>query len=406
MIKVKRGDKEIYLKDESSVENGDEVIREADDVTVAEKLLDEKIGSLAKTIVEAMGKKDIATHKDTAVVERSVIETDPVMRKMRPFVKLSTPMEQFVKDFKQFVKTGITPAHLKAMTEGTDTAGGFTVPEEFQSEVIRYATQSGIVRARARVVPMVSDRVSWPKLDQDAASDNDHFAGVLFYDLDEGDTGTESAPRFGRITLVAKKAMGLTVISNELLEDSAVNIANFLVSLFGEAWAWKEDKDALQGTGVGKPLGVINAPDRKIVTRNTASRIKRQDIFAMEKALPAQYDAGAIWLTTKAGREQLLLADAEASGALLFQPNLRDGFPQTLLGKPFIVVDDKLLPAVGSVGDIVLGNFSHYFIGDKGDLRIEASTHDRFRQDETVIRSVRRRDGQPAFQDAFVTLTT
>jgi HK97 family phage major capsid protein len=412
MIKVKRGEKEIYLKDESALEKGDELIdKNVDDEELkgAQALLDVSIGKLADSIkdsIEASQKTIIASTKDVVSAEKSVLETDVLVRRMKPFVKLSPSMESFVKDFKSFVKTGILPSTFKAMSEGTDTAGGFTVPEEFQAEVIRYSTVGGIIRPRARVVPMSSDKVSWPKLDQDTATDNDHFAGVLFYELDEAETATESTPRFGRITLSAKKAVGLTVISNELLEDSAVNIANFIVSLFGEAWAWKEDKDFLRGTGVGQPLGVINAADRKQVTRTTSSRIKHLDVFAMDKALPAQHDAGAVWLTTKAGREQLLIADRESTTNLFFQPNLRDGYPQTLLGKPFIVVDDNMLPALGSVGDIVLGNFSRYFIGDRGGMRVDTSIHDKFREDQVVIRTIRRRDGQPAFQDAFVTLTT
>ena len=64
---------------------------------------------------------------------------------------------------------------------------------------------------------------------------------------------------------------------------------------------------------------------------------------------------------------------------------------------------DKL-PPVGTKGDIVLGNLSAYFIGDRGGLQIASSIHDKFRNDETVFRFVKRTDGQCALSTAFVVL--
>jgi HK97 family phage major capsid protein len=301
---------------------------------------------------------------------------------------------------------GIPVSMQKALNEGDDSEGGYTVPEEFSNEVIRYASEASVVRARARVFNMTRDIYSAPKLDQDSVGDGDHFGGVVFYYTAESGTGTESAPRFGKVKLEAKKLVGLTVATDELLEDSAVNIANFLVSLFGEALGFKEDIDFLQGTGMGKPLGVINAAGITSVTRNTANRIKYQDILGMEQNLLSAFDRNSVWMTTKAGRGQIVQIQVDTTSALVFQPSLRDGYPDTLLGRPFIVVDNAKLPALGTTGDILLGDFSQYYIGDRGAMKVSSSIHDRFRQDETVFKFVKRFDGQPAIPKAFVKLTT
>jgi len=370
-----------------------------------EKILDKKLGDLTEEI------KREKTSNKSETLERSLMQTDSILRSKKPFIELSTKMEAFVKDMKVLARGGMPQSLLKAndkaLGEDDDTAGGFLVPEEFNSEVIRYATESAIVRPRARVFPMARDILTLPTLDQSS----DKFGGVDLHWIGESVLKVESQPKFGKIVLNSKKLIGLCPTSDELLADSAVNLANFLVTLFGEAIAYEEDKQFLTGDGMGKPLGIINCPGATCVVRTTASKIQFADILAMYGDLPAWADPRAIWMTTKAGMEQLLQIRSgvwdgtnidETAGSLLVMPNLTAGLPPTLLGKP-IVLTDKL-PALGTKGDFILGDLSSYFIGDRGALQVTSSIHDRFRYDETVFRFVKRVDGQCAVGSAFVVL--
>ena len=45
-------------------------------------------------------------------------------------------------------------ANICYLNEGTNTEGGYMVPEEFAREVFRVATEAGIVRKYARIIPM------------------------------------------------------------------------------------------------------------------------------------------------------------------------------------------------------------------------------------------------------------
>ncbi len=342
------------------------------------------------------------------VTEKSVIETDPTLRKQRPFVSLSPKMVSFVNDIKSLAR-GETPTSLKkTMTEGIDTDGGFLVPEEFNAEVIRHATESAVVRPRARVLSMARDLLSMPVLDQS----EDQFAGIELHWISEGDLKEDSNPTFTKLTLQVKELIGLVPVSDSLLADSAVNLANFLVSLFGEAIAYEEDKQFLTGNGMGKPLGIIEG-SCNLVHRETEDHITYEDLKHMMTALPAWADSGAVWLTTKAGLEELLdiksgVYDGEAidetKGFPLLLPgfNLANGVPPTVLGYSVILTDK--LPALGTKGDICLANLGYYYIGDRGPLAVASSMHDRFRYNETTFRFVKRVDGQPAICDAFVVL--
>ena len=280
--------------------------------------------------------------------------------------------------------------------------------EEFNSEVIRYETESSVVRPRARVWNMTREKWYAPKLDQNTTTDTANtgavdYAGIMFYYPGESGLKVESEPRFGRVLLTAQKLIGLTAVTDELLEDSAVNLANYLVALFGEGLAYFEDYKFLNGSGSGEPLGIITCTTITSVARKTSSRILVEDIFAMDKNLPAWADRNAVVLTTKAGIEQLRLISIESTTSkVVFQENLREGVPSTLMGKPVIVTDK--LPAVGTRGDIIFADLSKYYIGDRGALQVASSIHDRFRYDETVFRLVKRHDGQPAIPQGFVVL--
>jgi len=382
----------------------EETPAEGEDVSEVKGFIEKKLETLFKQIKDNPAEKSF-NYKEQPTLTRSVMETDVQMRKIRPFVKLSPTMEQFVSDIRKIAKGEVVKA---ALNEGSTTSGGYTVPEEFNAEVIRYETETSVVRPRARVWNMTREKWYAPKLDQNTTTDSANtgaidFAGIMFYYPGESGLKVETEPRFGRVLLTAQKLIGLTAVTDELLEDSAVNLANYLVSLFGEGLAYFEDYKFLNGSGSDEPLGIVTCTTITSVARKTSTRILVEDIFAMDKNLPAWADRNAVVLTTKAGIEQLRLISIESTTSkVVFQENLREGVPSTLMGKPVIVTDK--LPAVGTRGDIIFADLSRYYIGDRGALQVASSIHDRFRYDETVFRLVKRHDGQPAIPQAFVVL--
>ena len=402
---------EIEVDDDKALEDGEEEIEtpgetegeETEEEKQIGKALDTKIDRIVKAIRQTPSTKVLETLPEES--NKSVLEINPMIRRFKPFVKLSDNMEKFVHDIKILAKGGMVS---RALQESDDTTGGFLVPEEFQAEVIRFATEAAIVRPRARTIPMKSNTLTLPKLDQS----NYKFAGIeIKWEGDEGDLKEESQPKFGRITLKLGKMIGLCPVSDDLLNDSAINLANFLVGIFGEAIAYEEDKQFLMGNGMKKPLGIVNCGTS--APRATASKIQYEDLKDMMAALPAWADSGAVWLTTKAGLHQIMdiksgiytgAAVDQTEGFPLFLPgfNIAGGVPTTVFGYPMLLTDK--LPPVGTKGDIILGNLSAYYIGEKGGLEVTSSIHDRFRYDETTFRFVKRVDGQCALGNAFVIL--
>jgi len=71
----------------------------------------------------------------------------------------------------------------------------------------------------------------------------------------------------------------------------------------------------------------------------------------------------------------------------------------TLFGRPVIPIEQ--CSALGTTGDVILGDFSKYLLADKGGVQTDISMHVRFIYDESCYRFVYRCAGQPMLASAI-----
>ena len=273
-----------------------------------------------------------------------------------------------------------------------------------------YDAEDTLVWARSTVWPMNGEKIQFPKLNQnpdvqDAGFDN--FAGVTFGWVEEGGEKPETEPTFGMVEMIVHELAGYTEITNTLLDDSVINLVNYLTRMFRAAWYWYTDKAFIQGTGGKQPLGILNDPSILSVFRQTADTIEVQDVLNMESRMPAVFDSNAVWFITKQGRAALRGQSVSSSSKELvlqeMYSDLAKGYDMTILGKPAYLADGKI-PALGSSGDLILGTWTWYYIGFRQDFSMDSSRHFKFRNNRTALRCSGRLDGQAAIPQAFVAL--
>jgi HK97 family phage major capsid protein len=134
----------------------------------------------------------------------------------------------------------------KTVNEGTNEQGGALVPPEFDPMLIRLIETYGVIRQAARISPMASETKAQPR----------RTGGVTTYWIGEGQTITPSNPTYDNINLVAKKLVALAVISSEINEDAAINVADELAFEIGYAFALAEDQAAFNGDGTSTYGGI------------------------------------------------------------------------------------------------------------------------------------------------------
>ena len=118
--------------------------------------------------------------------------------------------------------------------------------------------------------------------------------------------------------MIVHELAGYTEVTNTLLDDSFINLINYLTRLFRAAWYWYTDKSFLDGTGGKQPLGIYNDPSILSVNRAVAGDVTFDDILRMDSRLPAMYDNGSVWFISKRVREKIR-GEKDDNGALLLK---------------------------------------------------------------------------------------
>ena len=110
-----------------------------------------------------------------------------------------------------------------ALSIGEDTEGGYTVPDEFERQLIHGLEENNIFRRMAHVIRTASGTRKIPIA-------NDVMEASW---IDEGEAIPETNTRFAQTTLSAYKLGTMIKASNELLHDSAFDIAAYIADRFG-----------------------------------------------------------------------------------------------------------------------------------------------------------------------------
>ena len=291
---------------------------------------------------------------------------------------------------------------VKAHTEGVNTAGGFLVPDEFETELISLREQFGVFRREARVRPMSSDTLRVPRR---SATLTASFVG-------EATAGTESTQTFESVLLVAKKAMVLTTVSNELNEDAFVNLADDVAGEIAYAFAKKEDECGFVGDGSNTYGGIQGiVPKLEAGTEgyqffetaagiNFASELTDEIVSSFMALLPAYADTPNTKLymhksTWHAGFERLLISAGGTSGR-----EYADGYrgQPTFLGYPVVFTQTMTNAAPEVTADGIIAVFGDLTqaasFGDRRQttIQISDSALNAFEQDELAIRGTERFD--------------
>jgi HK97 family phage major capsid protein len=302
--------------------------------------------------------------------------------------------------------SSFNPWQKAALAESSGVAGGYIVPPQFYDQLLAIAAEQTTFRNYAFVQPMASATLQFPFLDittVQAAGTSPFFGGVKANWTAEAQTRTETEPQFKMMELKAHELSGYSVSSNVLLQDAVFGLEKFLMVLFGNAVGWYEEYAFLQGNGVGKPLGVINANAAINVTRNQTGHFTFADISSMlANLLPASYSR-AHWYCSPTVVADLLQLKDGSNRAIFISIDQGATKPPVwkLLNLPVHITEK--VPALGTLGDVCLVDPSLYVIGDRMSLEIAASEHVNFLANQMTWRFVQRVDGQP-WMDKKVTL--
>lgn len=286
---------------------------------------------------------------------------------------------------------------LRALVEGTDSEGGYLVPEELRTEVFRILPDVTVMRKLARVLPMSTDTL---KLNTNTAKPTAYWTA-------EYQSKSTTSAEFGQVVLSPNDLVCLLPISEQLLADANINLVNFIVQLFSEAMGAAEDKAFFTGSGSGQPRG-INQESITQRTPNGASP-SLDDIIDLIDAIPqGALRSNSIAFVGNRSVKRAFRKVKDTTGDYIW----RDGkggvggggesirLPDTLYGYPFYEQND--LPD----RQLYFGDWSNYIIGDRQTMSVSTTTEggESWRRNSMEIKAVERVDGRAVLLKPFAKL--
>ena len=242
-----------------------------------------------------------------------------------------------------------------ALQVGTDSEGGYLVPDEFERTLIEALQEENIFRQLATLITTSSGDRKIPVV----AS-----KGTASW-VDEEGAIPESDDAFGQVSIGAYKLATMIKVAEELISDSVFNLEQYIAKEFGRRIGSKEEEAFFIGDGTGKPTGIFNATGGAGVgiTAASATALTIDEIMDLFYSLKAPYRKNAAFVTNDT-TVKVIRKLKDGNGQYLWQPSVTAGQPDTLLNRP--VKTSAYVPAIEAAAKtIAFGDFSYYWLADR-----------------------------------------
>jgi HK97 family phage major capsid protein len=250
---------------------------------------------------------------------------------------------------------GLEPNVRNALQVGTDSEGGYLVPDEFERTLVEALEDENIFRTLANVITTSSGDRKIPVVATKGSASW----------VDEEGTISDSDDSFGQVSIGAYKLATLIKVSEELLNDSAFDMEAYISREFARRIGNKEEEAFFIGDGSGKPTGILAALGgaQLGVTTAGATAITMDEVLDLFYSLKAPYRNRSAFVmndaTIKAIRK---LKDGQ--GQYLWQPSIQAGTPDTILNRPLHT--SSYVPTIAAAAKtIAFGDFSYYWVADR-----------------------------------------
>ncbi|QIE42323.1 phage major capsid protein [Rhodobacteraceae bacterium SC52] len=256
---------------------------------------------------------------------------------------------------RSMVVGGKSDLERRALSEGSDSAGGYTVPDVLSATLIDLArAQSVVMRAGAMSVPLTSDQNNIAKLLSDPVPAWRAEAGGV----------AESDPTFGLVQMVPRSLAVQTKVSVELMEDS-LNLATELPRVLAAAMAVELDRVALLGTGTApEPRGIANTSGIGTYAQDAASTKYSNLSRARTAILTANQTPTAFIMHPREEGRFVDLVDTNGNPLTV---------PPRIAEIPMLTTTS--IPIDGGAGNdestIIAGDFARLMVGIRSEIRVE-----------------------------------
>ena len=307
--------------------------------------------------VVALGKEVERLERQAVIdLELSKATSSPITNKPEKNVsgetKTGRASDEYKRSFWNAMRSkAARPDVLDALQIGTDSEGGYLVPDEFEKTLVQALEEENLIRQLATVVSSSFGDKKIPIVASKGTADW----------TDEEAPMHESDDAFGIVNLGAHKLSTMIKVSEELLNDSVFSLETYIAQEFARRIGRAEEQAFISGNGTGKPTGLFTSAEVGITSAGAA--IAMDDIIDLYHALREPYRRNAVFLTNDATIKAIRKLK-DNNNQYLWQPSIQAGQPDTILNRP--VRTSGYVPTIeASAKVLAFGDFKYYWIADR-----------------------------------------
>jgi HK97 family phage major capsid protein len=276
---------------------------------------------------------------------------------------------EYTKAFKAHIRKGEVNA---AMSKGTDADGGYTAPIEWDRTITGKLKLVSPIRANARVISIST--AGFKKLFTDRAVGSGWVGEVA-------SRPATSTPQIGTLDFIPGEIYANPAVSQQLLDDAAVDIEQWLASEVDMEFARQEGIAFVSGDGANKPFGILtyvtgaaNAAKHPwgaipLIVSGATAALTSDGFINLFYDLPSAFRANAkLYMSRSSQAATRKLKDGQ--GNYLWQPSYAAGQPATIAGETVVEVPDMPSVAANNIAALYGDMDATYLVVDRVGIRV------------------------------------
>jgi HK97 family phage major capsid protein len=329
----------------------------------AEKSNDPLLEDKVERMNEHLNKMQVQVQQLTVAQQRTpaAAPTDP----------LATKRSREREAFNIYLRKGVVPMELKAMSGNSDVEGGYAVVNELAATISQVLRDSSPIRQLATVVEVSSEAFEM------LADPNDVGSA---WTTEIGARNETSTADLGKIRISTYELYAEPRITQKLIDDAKFDVETWLGNKVADRFARVENTAFVNGNGVTQPRGILTYPAgttfgttmervKTGVSGNWPAANPADILLDLTQLLKISYANGAAFLLNRS-----LMSDVRkfkgSDGQYIWQPSYQAGHPALLLGYPVYIAEDMPGKSAGSLS-VAFGNFRlGYTVVDRIGTRV------------------------------------
>lgn len=182
---------------------------------------------------------------------------------------------------------------INELREGSDGKGGYLVPPTYEKELVDRLNEENIVRKISTIIETAHDLRIPVSLTEGEGGWVEEGEEIRFMDA-----------TFGQVKLGAYKLQGGVLVSDELLDDSGIDLETYIKDTLVKVIAEHEEEAFLVGDGKGKPKGIIYQAEDGVETTETGI-FSMDDVVSLIHSLKKAYRKNAVFVMSEDAHVEL-----------------------------------------------------------------------------------------------------